>query len=85
MERPYDWPRSPLFTETSPDAIKRQKAFYDRCYGHSLRQNLNERVLRHLEYLDYVSVPEAHRVSKPSAVPQLSDTFKQLILGLDDL
>ena len=83
MEKPLDWPRSPLFLENTPDAIKRQKAFYQRCYGNSPRENLNDRVLRHMDYLDYVSVPEQHR--KTDTPKDTGKDYSQLLIGLEDL
>lgn len=87
MDKPIDWPRSALFIETSPDAIKRQREFYYRCYGNTPKENLSDRVTRHLAYLDYVSVPEQYRVQQSEILDDSDRTnrFSQIDLDLFDL
>lgn len=81
MEKPHDWPTSPIFLDSSPDGCRRQLAFYERAYGHVPEEQQTARVKTHMEYARYMLMPAGQRIGKQTD----NKGFDQLLLDLDGI
>lgn len=77
---PSSWPTSPLFRETTTEARKRQKAFYQRAYGHVDPDNYTESVKANIAYIDFMLLPEQKRIAEAN-----QENYSHLLKDLEDL